>query len=270
MKSSIKYTGEFCPKCGGRLSYQGQKIVCENNYGKDYERRNLACDFMLYTNYYGHSVTKKELTELLHNGRTDIVDFKSKTSQFKGLLRLTDNSVKMVPYNPCGFTCPQCGSEMVRTRSGYTCSKHILGDDSCQFYIPGTVAERKITEKEAKDITEGKLIILDDLHDEKGSLYSTILKMNQNFKVRPTQKICKCPACTGYITISPHTYCCTGAMHNDKGNCQFVIGRNIEGYDLAIKDIIDLCMTGSTSFFVNSKGQKRRVLIDENMKPYIY
>lgn len=77
--------------------------------------------------------------------------------------------------------CPVCKKPLHKTKWGWGCTGY---KDGCKFTINGTVASKKLTEKQVSDLlTKGKTSQIKGFKSKAGKSFSAVLKLNDEFKI---------------------------------------------------------------------------------------
>ena len=253
-----------CPKCG--------KDIIEGKKGYGCSGYKEGCDFVIWKEVAGKKLTEKNIKDLLEKRTTDLISgFTSKQGKkFDAILKLNDEfktefSFPETEEKVLG-RCPCCGENIVERPKAYSCSGYKNG---CDFVIWKTIAGRKLTFKEAKELLEnGETPTLSGFMSKKGTPFSAKLRFDDDNKVqfefaeRPetgdhTEKneIGKCPVCGKPVYETPKAYSCSG--YND--GCSFAIWKTIAGKkitpELATK-ILKEGSSGKLRGFVSKKGTK--------------
>ena len=159
-------TKYFCPICKGRILATSYGFRCEN-YKKQQERGDGDCTFYAGT-IMGHTIKEKELQAILAGGKTDLLTFKNEEKKsFEARLHWNAQKKRISLFfdenkpEAIAVNCPICGSQLMKTKYGYLCSKHISKNEGCRFVI-GSVAGIILDEKQLiKLVTLGKTDLID-------------------------------------------------------------------------------------------------------------
>lgn len=166
--------------------------------------------------------------------------------------------------------CPCCGSDIVEREKGYGCS-----NKDCDFIIWKTVASKKITEKNAKDLlVKGETSLIRNFKSKTGKPFNAYLVMKDNkmeFKfensfskkdrknknnTENTKSIgkeegkrlsFKCPYCNGAMKEYNSRYSCS--------NHDFVIWKTVAGKEIKEIDAKRICDYGYTNIIKGFKSK---------------
>lgn len=164
--------------------------------------------------------------------------------------------------------CPECGSDVLIGKNFYYCAKY-KKDTGCPFLIPQKILSTKITEKDASNLINGKIIEKKLNKDDKS--WNQKLQLNNNkleFVQAKAEKVGECPCCGGDVVKNSWGYGCS----EYKNGCKFGISNEIAGKKLSKKIIWELLEYGETSNevkgFTSKKGNEfnARLYIDENYR----
>lgn len=172
-----------CPSCkSGKIITKRFGYAC-TAYNKD----GTGCNFVI-GKIAERALTEEEAINLMQKGSTGMLKhFKSKKgTDFEAELILTDEEGKKVikfrfpdkeETKLKGIRCPVCGKEILKNSYGYGCSGYEKGNEnSCRFMVSGTIAGKKIPEKQIiKLITEKKTDIIKGFKSKKGNDFSATL-----------------------------------------------------------------------------------------------
>lgn len=101
-----------CPKCNSGVKELPQTFKCEND----------ECDFIIFKNVAGYTLTEADLESLLVDGKTDFYDFESKTGSGFTSSLIFDDEFKVV-FNNELCNCPICGEGVIKSwEKCYACS----------------------------------------------------------------------------------------------------------------------------------------------------
>ena len=234
-----KKTVGTCPKCSGRILMGDSSYFCEN-----FAKEEKTCDFYLPKKCNNHTVTNKEVKEILESGKTSnpvTLIFKS-GKHYSGNLCIDEYAPSRYGYKFAEETseevcnCPYCdGGKINKKGIFYYCSNL---DNGCNFKIFSTFCETEITPKDIKVMLldkrpVNKMLTFKDkktgekyaeekgVYIEYGDYKKTGRESNSygyTYRICP---ICKCPFCSdGYITNKRNWYFCTGTLDE---KCDFGI-----------------------------------------------
>ena len=137
--------------------------------------------------------------------------------------------------------CPKCGKPVIELPKGYGCS----GYPECDFAIFKTVAGKTLTEKNVKDLLEGKTTeVISGFKSKTGKEFEAALMLKDG-KVTwapfEFETDMKCPKCSSPLIRTPMSYKCK----ND--DCGFILWRKICGKmltDIQVKNLLKGKSTG--------------------------
>lgn len=146
--------------------------------------------------------------------------------------------------------CPKCGRDVVKLPKGCGCS----GYPECDFSIITTVAGKKLTDKNVKDLLTGKETdVIDGFINKKGKKFQASLMLDENKKIvwAPFEKDTnyKCPKCGKKILKTPIMYKCSD------DDCGFVLWKSFGGRMLSNNQVENLLQGKPTGII---KGLKRK------------
>lgn len=164
-----------------------------------------------------------------------------------------------------GLICPICGNPVLNSKFGYFCSEKKNG---CTFSIQNTIAEKKLTEKNLKDLCEkGKTGMIKGFKSKAGKPFDAALKLTildgdtktskvefvfENSEPKETKSSYQCPHCQSAIIADKWAWKC-------EKNCGFSLSYKIAGRDMKESDLKELIKTGRTrkiTGFVSKAGKK--------------
>lgn len=164
-----------------------------------------------------------------------------------------------------GLVCPVCGNPVLNSKFGYFCSEKKNG---CTFSLQSTIAGKKLTEKNLKDLCEkGKTGIIKGFKSKAGKTFDAALKITITDGEIKTSKVefafenpepkeikfsCKCPCCKSAITTDKWAWKC-------EKNCGFSLNYKIAGREMKESDLKELVEKGRTqkiSGFMSKAGKK--------------
>jgi DNA topoisomerase-3 len=165
-----------CPLC--------HKPVIEGRKGYGCSGWKEGCQFVLWKEVYGVSVTHELASQLLQNGRTlqaykvhvgDEVFNAQLTLNAQGEAGYIKAAGKSAPIvKEAIAACPLCSGQIIETPKAYSCSEWRNG---CKAVIWKTIAHKKITAAMAKKmIATGQTGVLKGFKSAKGSAFDANLK----------------------------------------------------------------------------------------------
>ena len=179
--------GLKCPECGGEIETTSFGYGC-SNYNKD----GSGCRFAI-GKIAGRSLSKEEVTILINNGKTGVLDgFLSKKKQnFSAALVLEKNEDGKTSVN-FNFSeskpkviedvkCPMCGSLVEITAFGYACQKFESGNESsCRFAIE-KIAGKSLSRKNITELlTKGRTSIIRGFISKDKQRFDACIKLDKN------------------------------------------------------------------------------------------
>ena len=163
-----------CPKCGGKVESRGRTCNC------------LSCEFKLWKEVAGRSLSDEEVTALLRDGiLPTMAGFRSRAGgKFSASLKLdASGKTELIFDNPPGesgepssidASCPKCGGRIQDKGRLYACEK---GD----FTLWKEIAGRKLAEREVLQLLRDKEIpVLDGFISAKGKKFSAGLRLSKD------------------------------------------------------------------------------------------
>lgn len=177
MKKSIKSSAiGICPVCGKQIRETKLSFRCEDS----------NCQFVIWKNVSGKTLTSSQVSELLNKGITKIIKgFQSKEGKsFNAKLKLkkdnNDNfSVVFDTEKDIIGVCPRCGGNIIETNSTYTCQNR-----DCNFFIMknnkyfdsiGAKLTKTLVKKLLKN---GEAPVKDLVSKRTGKKYNAIIVLN--------------------------------------------------------------------------------------------
>ena len=173
--------------------------------------------------------------------------------------------------------CPACGGDIVKRDWGYGCSQYKEG---CKFSINGTVAKKKLSEANVKQLLEkGETGIIKGFTSKSEKKFDAKLKLEKqgneyklsfafneapNHQATKSEASCSCPNCGGDIKNDKWAWKCSR-------DCGFSVNYVIAGKELTDSDFNKLVTKGSTGEikgFKSKSGKKfnAKLVLDENNK----
>lgn len=168
-----------CPACQKKLFLSDRGAWCEG-------LRTKECTFYVSRVVAGKTLTKTQLKQLLGKKKTSTI--KGFTSQkgtsFDAALVLEEDAERgwrvnfsfPDPVRQEIGVCPSCQKKLFLSEKGVWCE-----DRSCQFFLFGTVAGKKLTSKQLTDlVTSRKTGVIKGLTSKKGSTFEAILVLEED------------------------------------------------------------------------------------------
>ena len=264
-----KKLGIKCPLCDGEVETTPFGYGCSNY-------RTNGCKFSIGT-IAGRDLTEEEVTKLLTEGKTEILNgFISKSKKkFSAALiyKKDENGVPSIQFDFSGnvpdvlegVACPVCGEPIEIMPYGYTCRRHRENPEACYFSI-GKIAEKQLSKQDVEElIKNGHTQTLRGFKSKNGKKFDAVLtlteedgrkKLKFDFEHVEVKKVkdAVCPLCGGEILVTPFGYACANRSRDGKEGCSFAIGRIAEK-DLTESNVRELLTTGKTGTIRGFKGK---------------
>lgn len=264
-----KKLGIKCPLCDGEVETTPFGYGCSNY-------RTNGCKFSIGT-IAGRDLTEEEVTKLLTEGKTEILNgFVSKSKKkFSAALiyKKDENGVPSIQFDFSGnvpdvlegVACPVCGESIEIMPYGYTCRRHRENPEACYFSI-GKIAEKQLSKQDVTElIKNGHTQTLRGFKSKNGKKFDAVLtlteedgrkKLKFDFEHVEAKKVkdAVCPLCGGEILVAPFGYACANRSRDGKEGCSFAIGRIAEK-DLTESNVRELLTTGKTGTIRGFKGK---------------
>ena len=264
-----KKLGIKCPLCDGEVETTPFGYGCSNY-------RTNGCKFSIGT-IAGRDLTEEEVTKLLTEGKTEILNgFVSKSKKkFSAALiyKKDENDVPSIQFDFSGnvpdvlegVACPVCGEPIEIMPYGYTCRRHRENPEACYFSI-GKIAEKQLSKQDVEElIKNGHTQTLRGFKSKNGKKFDAVLtlteedgrkKLKFDFEHVEAKKVkdAVCPLCGGEILVTPFGYACANRSRDGKEGCSFAIGRIAEK-DLTESNVRELLTTGKTGTIRGFKGK---------------
>lgn len=264
-----KKLGIKCPLCGGEVETTPFGYGCSNY-------RTNGCKFSIGT-IAGRDLTEEEVTKLLTEGKTEILNgFVSKLKKkFSAALiyKKDENGIPSIQFDFSGnvpdvlegVACPVCGEPIEIMPYGYTCRRHRENPEACYFSI-GKIAEKQLSKQDVTElIKNGHTQTLRGFKSKNGKKFDAVLtlteedgrkKLKFDFEHVEAKKVkdAVCPLCGGEILVAPFGYACANRSRDGKEGCRFAIGRIAEK-DLTESNVRELLTTGKTGTIRGFKGK---------------
>lgn len=264
-----KKLGIKCPLCDGEVETTPFGYGCSNY-------RTNGCKFSIGT-IAGRDLTEEEVTKLLTEGKTEILNgFVSKLKKkFSAALiyKKDENGIPSIQFDFSGnvpdvlegVACPVCGEFIEIMPYGYTCRRHRENPEACYFSI-GKIAEKQLSKQDVTElIKNGHTQTLRGFKSKNGKKFDAVLtlteedgrkKLKFDFEHVEAKKVkdAVCPLCGGEILVAPFGYACANRSRDGKEGCSFAIGRIAEK-DLTESNVRELLTTGKTGTIRGFKGK---------------
>ena len=264
-----KKLGIKCPLCDGEVETTPFGYGCSNY-------RTNGCKFSIGT-IAGRDLTEEEVTKLLTEGKTEILNgFVSKLKKkFSAdlIYKKDENGIPSIQFDFSGnvpdvlegVACPVCGESIEIMPYGYTCRRHRENPEACYFSI-GKIAEKQLSKQDVTElIKNGHTQTLRGFKSKNGKKFDAVLtlteedgrkKLKFDFEHVEAKKVkdAVCPLCGGEILVAPFGYACANRSRDGKEGCSFAIGRIAEK-DLTESNVRELLTTGKTGTIRGFKGK---------------
>ena len=264
-----KKLGIKCPLCDGEVETTPFGYGCSNY-------RTNGCKFSIGA-IAGRDLTEEEVTKLLTEGKTEILNgFVSKSKKkFSAALiyKKDENGVPSIQFDFSGnvpdvlegVACPVCGEPIEIMPYGYTCRRHRENPEACYFSI-GKIAEKQLSKQDVEElIKNGHTQTLRGFKSKNGKKFDAVLtlteedgrkKLKFDFEHVEAKKVkdAVCPLCGGEILVTPFGYACANRSRDGKEGCSFAIGRIAEK-ELTESNVRELLTTGKTGTIRGFKGK---------------
>lgn len=264
-----KKLGIKCPLCDGEVETTPFGYGCSNY-------RTNGCKFSIGT-IAGRDLTEEEVTKLLTEGKTEILNgFVSKLKKkFSAALiyKKDENGIPSIQFDFSGnvpdvlegVACPVCGESIEIMPYGYTCRRHRENPEACYFSI-GKIAEKQLSKQDVTElIKNGHTQTLRGFKSKNGKKFDAVLtlteedgrkKLKFDFEHVEAKKVkdAVCPLCGGEILVAPFGYACANRSRDGKEGCSFAIGKIAEK-DLTESNVRELLTTGKTGTIRGFKGK---------------
>ncbi|SFP95493.1 DNA topoisomerase-3 [Lachnospiraceae bacterium XBB1006] len=268
-----------CPDCGGQMQILSYGYRCEHG---DSRKGDPTCQFTVGT-IAGKKLSTKQVTELLTNGKTELIEgFVSKNGKkFAAVLRLSkDVEGKHLvefdfddkeAYFIEDFFCPACHAPMVKTPFGFGCSTYDADNpESCRFSI-GMICGKNLNLEQAKKLVkDGMTDTIRGFKSKSGKKFDACLKMERveeggfsisfDFDHVEAKKVkgVVCPRCGGDLVVTPFGFGCANYKRDAEDSCGFSVGK-IAGVKIKEAQLKTLLTEGKTdviSGFTSRNGKK--------------
>ena len=264
-----KKLGIKCPLCDGEVETTPFGYGCSNY-------RTNGCKFSIGA-IAGRDLTEEEVTKLLTEGKTEILNgFVSKSKKkFSAALiyKKDENGIPSIQFDFSGnvpdvlegVASPVCGESIEIMPDGYTCRRHRENPEACYFSI-GKIAEKQLSKQDVTElIKNGHTQTLRGFKSKNGKKFDAVLtlteedgrkKLKFDFEHVEAKKVkdAVCPLCGGEILVTPFGYACANRSRDGKEGCSFAIGRIAEK-DLTESNVRELLTTGKTGTIRGFKGK---------------
>lgn len=166
-----------CPNCGKPMRKLPWGWSC-SGYNKDDKD---SCKFAISYTIAGAKLSDKDISDLLLNKKTKIINtFKSKSGKtFSAFLLLSEDNKIQFSFNT-GFSCPKCNSSIEIGNTFWKCS-----NKSCDFILWNTVAGKKLSEKDKKELLNKKQTrLIKGFSSKSGKSFDAYLTLDENYKIK--------------------------------------------------------------------------------------
>lgn len=227
-----------CPVCKkGHVIEGARKFCCTNP----------SCRFTIYRKVGCIPIDQETVIQLSEKGESTWINHRDADGNrnssrlfLRGRTLLHESRYEYVKGR-----CPVCGGGIVITSKGYSCINHLEGH--CPFHLPGIMANRKVTASEVEDFLRGGNAVLNGFCNEKGVIFSGILRLNGTKNVVYVETIIgKCPLCGGNVRVGPSFYACDN-FANNQVKCTFKVYRDIAHHAVTHDEMAEIIANGCTS-----------------------
>ena len=171
-----------CPLCGAVLEENKNAIFCTGD-----------CNFTLFKNVAGHTLTAAEIGELFTNGATPLIqDFKSKKGAvFTARLKWgegADRGRAIFEFLHRNLPCPVCGDQL-RFRSGTTSQGNethaafVCMNPQCGYGIPQVFYQRKFSDEEVEGLLKNKCTPVLEPFKKNDTTFRAALEIREGGKI---------------------------------------------------------------------------------------
>ena len=165
---------------------------CNNQMKKDEYGLHCSCGLNIGAVVSGHRMTDEDVSALLTNGRTGMIDFKSKAGKpFAAMLVLDKQTNKAVfefdddrskdnqnatPASRSGkeYVCPCCSGKITAGKYGWSCS--------CGLSLGYEICEEKMTEEDIEALCENGATKTHIFRSKKGTQFKACLIVDKSNK----------------------------------------------------------------------------------------
>ncbi len=269
--------GVKCPVCGAD--------IVETNYGFSCSRRiedANNCYFSL-SEIAGKKISKEILTNLVNNGKTDIISgFKSKQKKnfnAKLVMKKTEDGKLNIefdfegiePDTLEGVVCPDCGGKIQIKAGNFGCSNYDSGNpESCKFFI-GKIAGKQLSNSNVIELlTNNATKTIRGFKGKSGKTFDACLVLRKNefgksevaFDFENVEakiiKDVKCPICGGDIIKTSFGYGCSNYSKDNPDSCKFNVGSvaGVKIKEASVKELLTNGITTEIAGFKSKNGSK--------------
>ena len=257
-----------CPICGKDIILFKNGAGC-SGYG------DKSCNFFISRMIAEKELSDNQLKSIIESGESGFISgFKSKKGTLFSANLVFNKEQKKLSFvftQDTEFNCPKCGGKLLKSGFGYTCQNHEKG--ICDFFLYSTIAGKKLTQTEVKDLLSGNQTKQSDKFKSKeGNNFSASLKL-VDYKVKfvfPERETgeetnIKCPICGETMKKMSYGYIC-GAQ-----DCRFKVNNTIAKRNLSEQEICILCkkkIVGPLHGFVSKSGKSfsAKLVVDSKDK----
>lgn len=167
-----------CPKCSGHILENSKLYKCEND----------NCDFKIFKNILGATITSEDVDLLIEGKETDVKNmisnkkkkFSAKISLSKETYEPTFEFASTPIENKKLGVCPKCGKEVV-SLNGKFGKYYKCENDNCDFKISGKIANKTISETAVKQLlTKKETSIIKGFTSKNGKKFDAKLKLDKD------------------------------------------------------------------------------------------
>lgn len=269
--------GVKCPVCGSDMEITPFGYSCVNH------RENPESCYFSIGKIAGKAISVDDLTELLANGRTQLIKgFTAKNKKkFNACLVLEtgEDGKKNINFDFSqneadvieGVECPMCGGAILVKSFGFGCANYDpQNPESCRFAI-GTLAGKDLTAAQVKELlTEGRTSTIRGFKSKTGKKFDACvalvtdeegkksLKFDFDHVEAKKVKDAVCPICGGDIVQTPFGFGCANYSKDDPGSCRFSVGKMAEKTltEANVKELLTNGRTSTIRGFKSKAGKK--------------
>lgn len=232
----------LCPVCGhGHIIKTNRDYVCTDRLRPS---GSHSCRFSMPLRTHGVDVTDGMIRQLIQHGETELMEMCNQDGfpyQGRFVVGLNDYVVKP-ELRTLDAVCPDCGGQIVKTRSGYACINKLSHNPTCDFIVPNYICDRFITEAEATAFLHGEPDVLDGfVNKTTNSIFSAYLTRGKDGKVVLSSRIGTCPHCGGRMLVGVRAFNCSNYK---KDGCEFKVWKHYYGHKTTLREVRDLLEHG--------------------------
>lgn len=266
-----------CPVCGAKL--------CTTPFGygcSTYKKDGTGCKFSI-GNIAGRGLSEQELTQLLTEGRTQVLEGfvnKSKKKFSAALVKNTGENgefqigfdfADVEPNYLKDVVCPSCGGKVIQTSYGFVCENNRREEENgCKLFI-GKIAGKALNASQVTELlVKGQTSTIRGFTSKSNKKFDACLKLSVkedktvsiDFDFENAQpkivKDTKCPLCGGDIIVTPFGYGCSNYKKDEENSCRFMIGKigGVKLKEASVRQLLQEGITETISGFKSKNGKK--------------